>query len=559
MPFSKIKTTQIGSSDIIEISYQSDDPGITYQTLNVLINTFLQEYSQLKKNQTNAVVAYFEAQLEKSSNQLNTVEDRLLLFNKSNNIINYYEQTKHVSSQQEKIEVTLQEVLMEFQAAGAVLEKLEKETKERFNINLKNKEVMDIRKGLIDVNQKIAALEIIQDDSISTVPWKNKKLNDLKLKLENDLRDKINTLYSYKTNSEGVAMETLLNDWLKTVIDYESSKARLLAMQSKSKEFNEQYTKYAPLGATLKRIEREIDIKERAYLEILHHLGLAKLKQQNEEMMSNMKILDKPQLPIDSEPSKRKLYLIITGIVAFLFTLMGIVVFELLDKTIKTTNRFHLLSGLKPVAAYVYERKYQGMNLDLLKNSGSKPLVETIIQHKNRCNEPLMVQFVSHQNEEGKTHIITSLKTELQHIGFKTAAIFFSQHVTSLQEPDELSISLPAIYKSTSYCNLLRDYENFSTYDIILIEVPSLSNQLFNPSLLSTASLSFLVTDASRTWSSADQFLLENIKTQTNQNLLGLLNKVHPDDMEEITGEVPKNRSRIRTFIKQRIFKRLFS
>jgi polysaccharide biosynthesis transport protein len=556
---SKIKTLQIGSSDIIEITYQSDDPGIAYQTLNVLISVFMKEYGLLKKNQTNAVVAYFEAQLQKSSDQLSNVEDRLLIFNKSNNIINYYEQTKHVSSQQEKIEVTLQEVLMEFQASEAVLEKLETETKTRFNINLKNKDIMDIRKGLIEVNQKLAEYEIEQDDSLPVVPRKEGSLEKTRSKLENDLRDKISALYTYSSNSEGVSIETLLNDWLKTVIEYESAKARLLAMQRKSKEFNEQYAKYAPLGATLKRIEREIDIKEKAYLEILHHLGLAKLKQQNEEMMANMKILDKPQLPIDSEPSKRKLYLILIGLFAFIFTLLGLVIFELLDKTIKTSKRFNQLSGLKTIGAYVFEKGKPGVDKNLLKQSGAKPILEMVIQNINTEKLPLIVQFASHWDGEGKTHVVQELKKQLQHIGYSVVAVYFTEEDANKNpyQPGDLYVPLNKALRTASYHLLIKDYESLSTSDIILSEVPSLSNQLFNPSLMSTASLNFLVTDASRTWLAADSFLLENVKAHTNENLFGILNKVQPEDIEDITGEVPKTRSKFRTFIKQRMIKKL--
>ena len=45
----------------------------------------------------------------------------------------------------------------------------------------------------------------------------------------------------------------------------------------------------APLGATLKRIEREINVAEKEYLSLLHSLNLSKLRQQNIELSSNIK------------------------------------------------------------------------------------------------------------------------------------------------------------------------------------------------------------------------------------------------------------------------------
>ena len=299
---SSLKTKQVDGSDIIELSYKSDDPAIAYHTLNILISVFLGEYSNLKVNQASSVIAYFEQQLRKAASELDNAEDRLLNFNKDNQIINYYEQTKHISSQQEKIEIKLQDIVMEFEAAEASLARLEDETQSRYNINLKNKEIIDLRESLISVNKDIASLEIRNSLSEEISERKGELLTN-KVNLENSLRHKIDSLYFYERRSDGIAIDHLLDNWLQTVINYESAKARLLAIESKRKEFEQLFNQFAPLGASLKRIEREIEVKEKSYLEILHHLGLAKLKQQNEELMANMKLLDEPYLPIDAEPT----------------------------------------------------------------------------------------------------------------------------------------------------------------------------------------------------------------------------------------------------------------
>ena len=44
----------------------------------------------------------------------------------------------------------------------------------------------------------------------------------------------------------------------------------------------------------MKRLERKIDIAEREYLSLLHSLGLAKLRQQNVELKSNLKLIEVP-------------------------------------------------------------------------------------------------------------------------------------------------------------------------------------------------------------------------------------------------------------------------
>jgi len=533
-----IKIQQIGSSDIVELTYELNDAGIVFQTLNILIEVFLREYSVLKKSQTNAVVDYFQQQLEKSSGQLNTVEDNLLTFNKKNNIVNYYEQTKHISSQQEKIEVKLQDVLMEFQSAEAILKKLEAETQARFKININTKDILDIRKSLIEVKQKLARLEMDKNDSPETTGLEHKlKKNELDLKVE--LQTKMDSLYVYGRNSEGMSIEVLLNNWLKTVIDYEGARARLLAMQKKSNEFAKLYAQYAPLGATLKRIEREIDVREKEYLEILHHLGLAKLKQQNEEMMAKMKILDHPQLPINSKPTKRKLYIVVIIIFAFIFSLLGFLVFELLDKTIKFPKRMEELSELKVAGTYTFENKGTGFNPGMVNLAGLKSVTEAIMSARNNSpRQPVVIQFLSHWQAEGKTHIINAIKKHLSSIGYSISILNFQSH--EYLENGESKAFIKQLRDAKSYYELIQFDDNAIASDIVLSEVPAAANKTFNTALLNTADLSYLVADARRSWEPADDFILKNKKNQIKGNLECILNFIQAVEMTSVIGKTTK-------------------
>ncbi|MBI9067944.1 MAG: hypothetical protein JEZ09_11675 [Salinivirgaceae bacterium] len=549
---SKIDAKQAGSSDIIEIKYQSDDPGITYQTILILIKVFMKEYGELKINQSDAVVEYFENQLKTTSDKLSKSEDQLLAFNTSNRIINFYEQTKHISSQQEKIEVRLQELLMEFQAAKAIVSTLETETKSRFNISLTNKQIIDLRKSLVKVNQTLTELKFEEGNSfISTSEGIN--IISQKKQLEKDLKNRIDSLYIYNRNSEGIDIKDILNEWLTAIIEYESANAQLLAMQVRKKEFDKLYAQYAPLGAELKRIERKINVTEEEYLEILHHLGLAKLKLQNQEMMANMKILDEPEFPIDSEPTKRKIFVIVIIIFSFIFIVLAIIVFELLDKTIKTAQNLSKLSGLKTLGVSAFSKKQNKIDINAMNTNGLKPVVEKILTCYNNKKTPEVtaIQFLSHWTGEGKSHIIQLLMTQIQSLGYKVCSLQFDNN------PKDSSIhkviSIKQAFGMKSYSDFI---EKTESYDIMLVEVPALSSHLFNATLLNSACQSFLIADANRTWSQADNFILENTKNFIGSDYLSILNKAIPYNMEDVIGEVPKKRSFIRRTIKNKLLKR---
>ena len=153
---SRLKVEQVNSSDLIKLSYETDDAGICFNTVKIAAEVFIRNYGQIKKNQKSSAVKYFQNKLDEIGNKLNTAEGELLNFNVSNDVINYYEQTKQVTTQHEEIEIRLQEVRMNFEASTAVLKKLETEISKRFSINLKNIEVLNIRNQLVSCNNDIA-------------------------------------------------------------------------------------------------------------------------------------------------------------------------------------------------------------------------------------------------------------------------------------------------------------------------------------------------------------------------------------------------------------------
>ncbi len=550
---SSIKTIQLDGSDIIELSYHSDDPGIAYHTLRILVDVFLRTYSDLKINQASAVIKYFEIQLSNASAELNDAEDRLLSFNKKNQIINYYEQTKHISSQQEKIEVKMNDVLMEYEAADAVLKKLEEETQSRFDINLRNKGIMDLRESLIVVNKKLAGLGLMDQNSIDYQKLKDKLIED-KFRLEHQLKGKIDSLYIFEKNSDGIAIETLLNDWLTNVIAFESAKARLLAMKERSKEFNKLYNQYAPLGAYLKRIEREIDVKEKSYLEILHHLGLARLKQQNEEMQANMKMLDPPFLPIEAEPTSGKMMVVVISVFTFLLTFLGIFAFELFDKTIKTPHILSRLGGINVKAGLPNIDKNSKLNWDEVSVKGLKMLNEIIVQNIfiRKEKQPVLIQVFSIQKGEGKSFFIDKLYKILETKNFTIAKVTLQEQSVSVGGHN---YTADEVFNGYTYDNLVKHYKDV---DVIFIEVPFLldENHFLNSVLYKNGDLNFLVVNATRTWINTDGTILDHFKKLTGIDLLGVLNRMNPDNMSDMIGEIPKRRSRLRSVIKNKFFRK---
>ena len=298
---SKIKVLRIQSSDLIEIKYESSDPGICKNTLSILVSVFIQEYTGIKANQSDAVVAYFNRQLAQSDEKLNEAEAELLEFNQANTIINYYEQTKHIASEKEHFDLAYQEILRDNVAANSVLGVLEEKMTVRQKQFINNSKIMDIRNELAKINTDIAIKTF--ETSMDSTNEQNLIVEIAQLRhrsavLQEELRNSVNTQFNQDFSLEGAPAETVLDEWLTKVIEIESTNAKLRVGDMQKKEFDRLFSDYAPLGATMKRLERKIDVAEREYLSLLHSLNLAKLKQQNIELNSNLKVVTPPLFPI---------------------------------------------------------------------------------------------------------------------------------------------------------------------------------------------------------------------------------------------------------------------
>lgn len=534
-----IKSERLANSDLIKISYESDDPGICYNTVKFATRVFVKNYSAFKLSQSNSAVAYFEQKLEEIRKKLNEAEQRLLDFNVDNDIINYYEQTEQVTTQQEKIEIRLQEVKMEFEASSAVLSKLETEVEKRYNINLRHSELLQIREQLFNYNKAITAIELNAGS-----PDKG-KLNELKTqrsKLEVSLSKKVDSLNVFENKSQGIEAQRLLSEWLDAVKNHENSIAMYKSMKERLSDFMKQFKRYAPLGATIKRMEREIDVYEREYLTVLHDLGVARQNEKNIDMRSNMKMYDEAKFPINAIPSKKKLYVLIASLFSLVFYLLTIFLIELLDARIKTPSKLHALTGLKVIAGYSTPSK-KNLAFETVENRAMANIIE-LIRKVPLQNEVQVIQLLTLWDGIDLPDFAEKIRVKLEERR-KSARLFVFEKNGVIADEQLNQTDGVDIQSYKELIHILNIHE-----DYLMAIMPALSDGIEHPKLITGAHITFCFFDANALWTNADDFILSKIKAADIQNIYGVILNAEPDNLEEIYGELPKKRSFVRKFLK---------
>ena len=568
----RIGVRRILSSDFVDIEFEADDPAICQNTLLILCEVFVKLNADIKVNQSDAVVKYFEGQLQESTGDLRGAEDELLAFNRTHNIINYYEQTKHIASEKEHFELEYQKVFIKHHAAKAVLQTLESKLATHEMKRLSSEQIMKLRNDLADVNFEIAMKSLgVETDSITRE--KNAQevvvLTKKAMGLKSDLQGQVNQLYATDYDEKSLATTSILTDWLTNTIDFEGTKAQLRVMDQKRLEFEKLYQVFSPLGATMKRLERKIDIAEREYLSLLHSLGLAKLRQQNVELKSNLKLIEGPFFPISPKPSKRIMLVIVAGMAGFILVAFTILVLEFLDGNLNTAPRAEDKIGLTVSSIFpVISSKKKKIDYAYLQNKAVNAISRNVLLNqfkKEEANEPVVNLFFSTQEGEGKTYVCSHLVAKLCELDYQVLHITYGTFDFGLSSDSYHKILYPVsdqLYKISSVqeFDVKKEIDDFNRFDFVILEIPSIIKNPFPVKLASTMDHTFLVTRANRAWSEADKNALALFnEATTGPEPTIILNGVKVLEMETVLGDLPKKRSLIRRWIKKVVQFRFFT
>ncbi len=548
-----IKTLQIyriNNSDLVRLVYLSDDPGICQQTLKIIAHVFVKNYKLLKESQTDMVVEYFRRQVDSADRVLKLSEDKLLIFNRKNNIINYQEQTKYIAAQKEDLDLYYQNEQVRMAQSSAALRELETKLTRRDSIYLKSDVINQRRKEYADVTEKILINELAEDydkrigNEISMLRHRSDVLRD-------EIKLYVDQLYLYNHSTQGVPISRMLEEWLKNALSYEEAKASLVVLARRKLDFVKTYQRFAPLGAMLKRIEREMTIAEQTYLELLRSLNLAKMRQQNLQMATNIKLVDPPYFPLQANPSKAKYLVVAAAMIGFLLILFIILVLEYFDASLKKPEKVAEQIGLRLAGAF----PYLGSTVRLRDSVFiSNRLIEMIIQNIKRSisqgavfttAKPHLILFFSTQEGVGKTFLISKIANKLRTYGEKVIVLNYSENAESEAVNDynlAYNYSIKDNFSEVKNIKELIDSkilrkDNY-LYDYILIEIPSIIFHAFPMELIQQVDASLLVVKATNSWNKADAGALEIIKDLAKEPPMVILNEAEDYAIEEMISGV---------------------
>lgn len=556
----QISFTRIKTSDLVKISFSTDDPLVARTTVDVFIQVIIQKYRRLKLSESSSVVEYFEKQVQASYQKLEEAEKKILAFREEHKILDYIEQVRAIAQKKEDFENENHKEKLALAETEAAL----KTSEEKIGLNeammKKNQEVFQRKIQFEEVNKKISIIRGMPE----LKDGDKKYLADLEREsdsLKQLLTSNLSQIYAAKNSTAGLDSKEVISAWFDNLLKVASIKARLLVFDTRRIEYSEIYSEMAPIGSQMVKFEREIDILESEYLRMVEALNLAKLREQNISMTTELKIMDPPRTPPSAQPSKRKSLIIIGGIMGFVLILAWLIILEVIDSTIQTPERFQKFTDITVISAFPkFIKVTKSIFFDKIFARAADQVLRKILLRRAETNkQPMIIFIASTRPGEGKTTLNKLLSKRFVNLGYKIKSMepevphehgIKVKAMESLQQ--EMAETTRFVWPKTveeekDLSEMIG--EDYNEKDIILFELPPLLEYPIPLKWLKSADAVVFMARSNRIWNKADDNALAQIKAMTDAPFIGMLNGVKLFITEDFIGDLPRKRGKLMSFI----------
>lgn len=532
----KIEVKRAGNSDILDISYTSADPGLTQQTVSLLIDELIKAYEILRFKATNDVIAYFKEQVRLAKNNLNNEEDDLMRYCIQERVINYTEETEALANTRYGVDDRMESAMRTYEGAVALRKMLDNKMDIRAQIIRNNTNLLEELDKVSTLNQNIMEQEIFISDSAKSNDKQLKKDKEELQKAEKNISHISDNLNEFNFTKEGVGIQEMVTEWLKALVNEARASAELKVLKNRQQDIFDQYSHMSPVGTQVTRKQRAIGIAEDNYRTQLKGLAEANLRLKNIEMStSNLQTIAAPVFPLTDNGRKRSLYILIAFMGSITFITTFFLLIELLDRTLRDPIRSLRLTKLPAIAAFngTSNLKFRGF----LKACNRIAAAYSCRQMNNylKPDRPTIINLLSMEPGEGKS--------------------FLSKYFADYWELENMKVRIVRAgidfeTDKSNYINAqhLSDFWELNSAeqepDIILVEYPAFSSASIPLPVLKISDLNVLVANAARLWRSSDDVMLKTITENIGDApILLYLNNADREVVESFTGELPPQSS----------------
>nr|WP_245723785.1 AAA family ATPase [Pedobacter steynii] len=329
----KLSIYRIDNSDFINVEYTSENPLLSSFVVNTLSGEFINTYSASVSSNQNKSISVLDSLVKKKEVSMNAKNSELKNYKINNGVLNLDKQSEIIYKQITDYEERKSQALREIQSNQGAIANLNRKlsgtdqsylggglVKENSNIVALNNQIKIASNRYIDNGFKESDQRKV--DSLQTLLTRQMQKSS-----DNNITDPVATKQSLiqQKNSMEIAVSLAQNS--------------LRSIDAELSQLKAKYNTMVPFDAGVQNFERDADVATKEYMDALNRYN-----QSNVEKSIGLKLqIAQMGLPGPPEPSKKLIYMALSGISSFSFCLLVIFSIFLLDHTVNNAKQ---LAGL---------------------------------------------------------------------------------------------------------------------------------------------------------------------------------------------------------------------
>lgn len=342
---------RVPNTDILEVSYNSPDPKAAQELVNTLISIYINQDRQENLRDTKAAQKFISEQLPILEASIQKAERKIKDFKQKNRVLDVAEEAGSTAGIISSLDSQIAATQTELASQTARLETL---------ANLFGTDPQEaVVKGFIaespNANSLLGQLQTLGEKiRIERLRFGENHPQIIYLKrqeavLRQELQNYLQKIFVGQAgrNLKGISIDKivqpgpnqqgLLQEFNNTAQQVRLLKVRLKSMEEQIDFYKQRVNQLPELEFEQRRLERELGIKDKAYVALLQRQQEISLDANRKS--GNIQVVQEAELPIVPLPSRTFLYLIQAGIVGILVAWGVAWLLDQLDKTAKSMEK----------------------------------------------------------------------------------------------------------------------------------------------------------------------------------------------------------------------------
>jgi polysaccharide biosynthesis transport protein len=337
----KLDVEIVGATDVIEVSYKSENPKESADVVNTLMQAYIDNNIRRNRTEASAAREFIAKEMPQVEQKVLTAESQLREFKEQNGILNISREEESAVSESANLKREITRVEAELKGTSAKVNALKKQ----LGLNLQEAMAANVLSQSPAIQSTIEELKSVEGqlanerqrflDTHPTIV----QLQDKKAALQKNLKQESERLLGKNTKiPEGLLQisevkQTLLEEYINAEVQRRDLVEQLDFLKQSQNNYRTRNELLPKLDERLKQLERQVNAARTAYEGMLSRQ--IEVQMATNINTANARIINPAVVP-DRGSSGRMMVLALGGLLGLLFSTTYVLWREMTDKSLKT-------------------------------------------------------------------------------------------------------------------------------------------------------------------------------------------------------------------------------